>query len=90
MKRGLLLQRAPRIITIVLLTVMFLVSATIGNATEKKPDDGWHFTITPYVWLPNIKGSMKLDQPPGFADGKLDVGPGDYLENLIFAGMLDL
>ena len=89
MKKFWSLSSAPRITTTFLVTVMFLVGATIGNAAEKKPDDGWHFTITPYVWLPTVKGSMKLNQPPGFADGKLDVGPGDYLENLDFAGMLD-
>ena len=89
MKRGFLFQRASRITTTVLVTVMLLAFATIVNAAEKKPDDGWQFTITPYVWLPTVKGSMKLNQPPGFGSGKLDVGPGDYLENLDFAGMLD-
>ena len=25
----------------------------------------WRFTITPFIWLPSVSGSMKLDQSPG-------------------------
>ena len=39
MKKYWLFHRALRITTTVLVTVMFLVVATIGNAAEKKPDD---------------------------------------------------
>ena len=90
MKRDWLLQRMPWITATVLVTVMLLACATLVNAAEGKPDDGWHFAITPYVWLPSISGSMKLEPPPGFESGKLDYGPGDYLENLDFAGFLDI
>jgi hypothetical protein len=90
MKRNWLLQRVPRITTTVLVTVMLLACATVVNAAEEKLDDRWHFTITPYIWLPSISGSMELDPPPGFRSGKVDTGPGNYLENLDFVGMLDL
>ena len=90
MKRDWLLQRMPWITATVLVTVMLLACATLVNAVEGKPDDGWHFAITPYVWLPSISGSMTLEPPPGFGSGKLDYGPGDYLENLDFAGFLDI
>jgi len=90
MKRDWLLQRVPRITTTVLVTVMLLACATVVNAAEEKPDDRWRFTITPYIWLPSISGSMKLNPPPGFGSGKVDTGPGNYLENLDFVGMLDL
>lgn len=89
MKKDWLLERKKRMVPIFLVTVMLLISATVVNAAEKKPDDGWQFTITPYVWLPSMSGSMKLDQPAGFGDGGLDTGPSDYLENLDFVGMLD-
>jgi hypothetical protein len=84
------LQRVPRITTTVLVTVMLLTCATVVNAAEEKQDDRWRFTITPFIWLPNISGSMKLDQPPGFGSGKVNTGPDNYLEDLDFAGMLDL
>jgi peptidoglycan/LPS O-acetylase OafA/YrhL len=90
MKRDWLLQRVARIFTTVLVTVMLLACATGVNAAEGKLDDRWHFTITPYIWLPSISGSMKLEPPPGFGSGNVDMGPGDYLENLDFVGMLDL
>jgi len=90
MKRNWLLQRGPRITTTILVTVMLLACATVVNAAEEKQDDKWHFEITPFIWLPSAKGSMKLEQPPGFVSGKLDYGPGDYLENLDWAAMLDL
>ena len=89
MRRDWLLQRVLLNITTILVTVMLLTGVTVGNAAEKKPDDGWQFEITPYVWLPTISGSMKLESPPGFASGELDFGPGDYLENLDFVGMLN-
>ena len=87
MKRDWLSQR---ITAIVLVTVMSLAWAIIVNAEEKKMEDGWQFKITPFLWLPSIDGTIIIDQPPGFASGKLPVGPGNYLENLDFVGMLDL
>jgi hypothetical protein len=90
MKRDWLLQRVPRITTTVLVTVVLLAYATVVNAAEEKLDDRWHFAITPYIWLPSISGSMKLEPPPGFGSGKVDTGPDSYLEDLKFAGMLDL
>jgi opacity protein-like surface antigen len=90
MKSDWILQRVPRIITTVLVTVMLLTCATVAKAAEEKQDDGWRFTITPFIWLPSISGSMKLDPPPGFGSGKVNTGPDNYLENLDFAGMLDL
>jgi len=90
MKRDWLLQRVARIFTTVLVTVMVLACATVVNAAEEKLDDRWRFTITPYIWLPSISGSMKLEPPPGFGSGKVDTGPDSYLEDLKFAGMLDL
>jgi hypothetical protein len=68
---------------------VLLACATVVNAAEEKPDDKWHFAITPYIWLPSLSGSMKLETPPGFGSGNLGYGPGDYLEYLDFVGMLD-
>ena len=64
MKRDWLLQRVPRISTTVLVTVMLLTCATVAKAAEEKQDDRWRVTITPFIWLPSVSGSMKLDQPP--------------------------
>ena len=76
--------------TMVLVTVLLLAAAAAVSAAEEKAADGWRTTITPYIWLPSIRGSMKLEPPPGLGSGRVDSGPGNYLENLNFTGMLDL
>jgi hypothetical protein len=67
----------------------FLVVLLPFVSAAQSPDDGWHFAITPYLWAPNIDGTLKYDGPQG-AGGSLDleVGPNDYLENLDFAIMI--
>lgn len=48
--------------------------------------DAWRFQVTPYVWLPNIDGTLRFDIPPGAGGNpSVGVGPNDYLENLDFA-----
>jgi len=92
MKRDWLLQRVPRITATVLLTVVLLACSTVVNAAEEKPGDRWRFTIAPFLWLPAISGTTKLDAPSGLGNAPLDyrVTPSDYLGNLRFAGMLDM
>ena len=90
MKRDWLLQGVLRIATIVLVAGVLLVSATAVKAAEEKLDDQWHFTIIPYVWLPSISGSLKLEPAPGYASGNVDFGSSNPLDNLKFAGMIDL
>src|SRR5262249_38605232 len=52
-------------------------------------EDRWTFALTPYVWLPNINGTLKYSVPPGAA-GSPDVstGPNNYLQNLQHVLML--
>jgi hypothetical protein len=59
------------------------------RADAQAAGDQWRFTLTPYLWLPNIDGTLKFSIPPG-AGGSPEVGVGanDYLENLDFALML--
>ena len=49
----------------------------------------WRYTLTPYLYLPNVNGTLKYSIPPG-AVGSPDVGvgPHDYLQNLSLALML--
>jgi len=90
MKGNWLLHRVPRITTTVLVTVVLLACATVVNAAGEKLDDRWHFTITPFVWLPYLSATDKLESPPDFPSGELETGPGNYLQYLDFVGMLDL
>jgi hypothetical protein len=53
------------------------------GAAEQAPDDQWTFSITPYIWLPNINGTLKYSIPPGSGGSpEVETGPNDYLQNL--------
>ena len=48
---------------------------------------GWSFVVTPYVWLPNVDGTLRYSPPPGGGSPDISVGPNNYLENLELALM---
>lgn len=71
-------------------TVRALVAGTfalalcvpLGAAAQSASDD-WKFALTPYLWLPNINGTLKYGVPPGAGGSpEVEVGPNDYLINL--------
>ena len=69
-----------------LLAVVLALSAHSGKAHA---EEGWTFSLTPYLWLPNVNGTLKYAVPPGGgARPEVDTGPNDYLENLSFVLML--
>lgn len=74
-----------------------LIAATLAallllapiRAIAQAGDDQWHFTLTPYLWLPNIDGTLRFTPPPGAGGSpSVEVGPNSYLEKLDFAMML--
>ena len=70
------------------LTVVLIFFMSHG-AGAQQDDDKWHFAITPYLWLPNIDGTLAFAIPPGLnSSPNVKVGPSDYLENLDFAFMI--
>lgn len=57
-------------------------------------DDQWHYSFTPYIWLPNISQRLEYDQPLGRATSpsvEVEVEPDNYLSDLKFGltGMLE-
>jgi hypothetical protein len=67
-----------------------LIGPALGAHAQAK-DDHWAFALTPYVWLPNINGTLKYSVPPGAAGSpEVGTGPNSYLQNLqhvlMFAG----
>jgi hypothetical protein len=52
-------------------------------AQGQQTPDRWTFAVTPYLWLPNINGTLKYSVPPG-GNGTPEVttGPNNYLQNL--------
>jgi hypothetical protein len=77
-------RRQRMVIGMVLLVAIFAaIFAAPVHAQSAAPADQWKFSITPYLWLPNINGTLKYDIPPG-AQGspEVETGPNDYLQNL--------
>jgi hypothetical protein len=68
----------------VLLAAIAVAIFTVpAHAQSVAPADPWKFAITPYLWLPNINGTLKYSIPPG-AEGspEVEAGPNNYLQNL--------
>jgi hypothetical protein len=60
-----------------------------AQAESAAPDDHWKFSVTPYLWLPNVNGTLKYSIPPGAGGSpEVETGPNDYLENLQAVVML--
>lgn len=74
------------VMTVISTACLLLFSQGLFAATEK-----WQFEVTPYLWLPNIEGTLSFDIPSGSnASPNVEVGPVDYLEALDIGGMLAL
>jgi hypothetical protein len=46
------------------------------------PPDRWTFSVTPYLWLPNINGTLAFTPPNGGGAPEVGVGPHDWLQDL--------
>ena len=69
-----------------ILAAFLAATALLGEASAQ---ESWNFSLTPYIWLPNINGTLKYAIPPGGGGRpEVETGPNDYLENLSFALML--
>lgn len=58
-------------------------------AAETVPGDQWTFTVTPYLWLPNISGSLKYDLPNIDSSPEVETDPDSYLSDLDMALMIN-
>lgn len=66
-----------------------LGSVVLGAIVMAQPASAQTFSVTPYVWLPNINGDLKFNIPPGATGSpSVEAGPNDYLENLDMALMI--
>ena len=77
--------RRQRFVTrMVLLAAMTAMIFTApAQAQSVAPADQWKFSITPYLWLPNVNGTLKYSIPPGAGGSpEVEAGPNDYLQNL--------
>ena len=78
-----------RVLVLTLATLAALALCGPLSAAAQTPGNQWIFSITPYLWLPNIDGTLKYSIPPGATGSpEVEVGPNDYLENLRLAFMI--
>lgn len=60
-----------------------LLAAAALPALGQGAEDRWTFAITPYLWLPNVNGTLSYSTPSGNTGSPVaNAGPNDYLENL--------
>ena len=86
-----LLQSVLIVVTVLLLACATVVCAADDKLdTQDKQDDRWRFSIIPYVWVPSVSGKLSPAVSSGWTGGDVNVSSGNYLDNLQFAGMLDL
>jgi hypothetical protein len=75
------------VVLLAAMTAAFFTTA--AQAESVAPADRWTFSVTPYLWLPNINGTLKYSVPPGATGSpEVQVGPFDWLEALQFAMMI--
>ena len=79
-----MIRRQRFVMRMVLLAAMTAMIFTApAQAQSVAPADQWKFSITPYLWLPNVNGTLKYSIPPGAGGSpEVEAGPNDYLQNL--------
>ena len=70
-----------------ILATIAMVAAIPANAAEDMFDGNWHFSVTPYLWLPYVDGTVNYSVGRG-GSINAEVDPGSYLQSLDFAGMV--
>jgi hypothetical protein len=77
-----------RCLAVTLFATIAVAGTAPVSAEEDKSDGKWHFTVTPYLWLPKIEGAVTYNNPTG-GSGSItsQIDPSSYLESLDFAAM---
>jgi hypothetical protein len=60
-------------------------------AIAQSSGSGPTYSVTPYLWLPTLNGTLKYKLPPntgGASGGEVETGPNSYLSNMTFLLML--
>ena len=73
-----------------LLGTAAVAAAAPASAEEDLFDGKWHFSLTPYYWLPVINGTVTYNSPAS-GGGSISAGidPSSYLASLDFAAMVN-
>ena len=65
------------------------LAVACGDAVAQDDSDGWQFSLTPYLWLPTIDGTLNYNPPPGGGSApEIEVGPTDWLDLLNIGALI--
>ena len=59
-----------------------------GQAQTPPASDRWTYSLTPYLWLPAVEGTLKYHLPPGGGSPTVEVSRETLLDTLDFGVML--
>ncbi len=60
-----------------------------GAAVAQDGSDEWQFSLTPYLWLPTIDGTLNYSPPPGGGGAPdIEVGPTEWLDLLNIGALI--
>jgi len=70
-------------VLVALSTLALPTQSVVAQWTRRAapPDEGWHFAVTPYLWLAGLNGEVGI----GPLTSNVDLSPGDILDALQFA-----
>lgn len=75
-------------LTAAVTTLCLLSSQAMAQA--QVPNDNWNFTVTPYLWLPSVKGDLNYGPPrSGGGSPNVTVDAEKVLDALDFAAMIN-
>jgi hypothetical protein len=77
--------KIPGVVLALMMLIVIVAPVMTAQAqaqSDALPADQWKFSITPYLWLPNVNGTLKYSVPPGTGSPEVETGPNDYLQNL--------
>lgn len=94
-----LAARKPLIVSLVfaasvlaILCAQGIATSAVAQAPATQPSvatggsqDGWTFSLTPYVWLPTVRSTINYRIPGGTATTSISAGISDYISDLNFA-----
>lgn len=68
----------------------YVAAAFLSTMAGMTQAADWKFSLTPYLWLPNIEAHGATDSPPDSGGGEpsYEIGPADYFELLNMVVML--
>lgn len=80
--------QCSRVVIGITAALALLMSAS-AHAQSASSADKWTFSLTPYLWLPNINGTLRYSVPPGSGNSpEVGIDAKGLLESLDFAMMI--